>query len=299
MAIFEKGEHYVHRITLRDRTGVKTSASTVTDEIIDPCGNILLYDASMTLESVGEYYYNFQLSSNATYGKYRTIVVAVNATGKIAKFESEFYIMPWKIDKDIRQITGISETKSISDDDICDIAWNSYKYALRDVFTHHYKDSPNSVNGSTTVYQTSFYPIADIFGDGSVTGWSTSCASDITGYWIDSNYHYNKARVNVTEAKNGEITLYQSDGVSAIPTSNNGVYLDYWSEYDNFDLEIFRRAVAYLSAHEVVNRFNELDRTTLADLNSNRPVIISSPKRFYYEYKRYIRMIRNPRCGVA
>jgi hypothetical protein len=291
-----------------DRDGKHVAASTVTDTIYDPCDKILIWAGSMTSDTPGpgRYYYNYPIQSTATYGRYKTIVTAINATGKISKFESEFFVMPWKITTDIRQITGISETKSISDDDLSDIAWNAYRYALHDVFTHHIKSVPlNNVetgagfDGSNSTFQTSCYPIADIYGDGTVTGWSSSCVSDITGYWIASTGHYYKARVGVSEARNGEITIFQVDGTSPIPSTNKGVYLDYWSEYEEYDSELFRRAVSYLAAHEVVNRFNELDRTTIADLNSNRPIIISNPLRFMAEYRRYISMIRKPRIGSA
>jgi len=256
----------------------------------------------MTSDATGEYYYNYGIPASAMYGKYRTKVVATSATGNKAIFEDEFYIMPWKLEKDIRQISGISETKSISDDDLSDIAWHSYKYALRDVFTHNYGDTPNGnpdtgagFDGSNTVFQTKHYPIADINGDGDVTGWTSSCASDITGWWINNAGHRSECSISVVESNNGEICIYQTTGSSPIPSDNEGVYLDYWSEHKDFDTEIFRRAVSYLAVHEVVNRFNELDRTTIADLNSNRPIVISNPLRFMAEYKRYINMIRKPR----
>jgi len=303
MAIYERGETYVHRVSIRNRNGERVTPSTVSLYIYDPCGKTILNSVSMTSDAVGEFFYNYALYSTATYGKYKTLVVATSASGIVTKEENKFYIMPWKLEKDIRQITGISETKSISDDDLSDIAWSSYKFSLRDVFIHHYRETPYGnpntgvmFDGSNTSFQTKYYPIADINGDGSVSG-MVSCATDVKGWWIDSTGHYNICAITVTTSYNGELTITQVGG-AAIPSNHKGVFLDYWSEYDSFDSDLFHRAVAYLSAHEVVNRFNELDRVTLADLNTNRPVVLSNPKRFYYEYKRYANMIREPRVGT-
>lgn len=305
MSIYERSETFVHRISIRDRNGLKVNPSTVSETIYDPCGTILVNSLSMSSDATGEYYYNYNIPANAYYGKYRTKVIAKTSGANTAIYEDKFYIMPWKIERDIRQITGISEKKSITDDDLSDIAWNTYKYALRDVFCHHHKDSPcgnpatgATFDGSNTSFQTPSYPIADINGDGVVTG-TTTCGYDMTGWWINSNGHRSECSIMVTQSDNGEITIWKDDGVTPIPADNNGVYIDYWVEYDSFDDDIFKRAVSYLASHEVINRFNELDRTTIADLNSNRPIIISNPIRFMNEYRRYISMIRKPRMGVV
>ena len=259
----------------------------------------------MASESTGVYRYYYAIDSSATYGKHKVRAVATTATGETGIYETEYYVMPWKLERTVRRISGISETKSISDEDIPHISWMSYKEALRDVYNHHYKEAPCynpdtgvGYDGSNTSFQTKHYPIADINGDGVISGSNVSCATDVTIWWINSAGHRADGIVTVTQEDNGELTITQAD-CSAIPSSQEGVYLDYWSQYDSYNEYIFQEAVAYLAAHYVVLRFNELDRVTLADLNSNRPIVLANPNRFIYEYRRLINMIREPRGGGA
>lgn len=299
--IFERGDTFSHWVTIRDRNGSKANASVVSQTIRDPCNHAVLSGASMTHSSTGEYYYNYRLQSNATYGRYTVSVNAVDATGNPTVFEDEFYIMPWKLEKTIRRITGVADAKDISDDDLSHIAWTSYKESLRNVYIHHYKETPSgnpdtgaSFDGTNTSFQTHHYPIADINGDGSVGG-TNSCATDISCWWINSNGSRQEADVSVTNSRNGEISITQHGVLTAIPSSNEGVYLDYWHTYDSFDEFIFREAVSYLAAHYVNLRFTERDKVTLADINSSRPVILIQPNRFLKEYKRLMNLIRKPK----
>lgn len=250
----------------------------------------------------GDYLYNYDISSSATYGRYKLVVSTTSGT-IVTKHEDEFFVMPWKLEKDIRRITGINDNKSISDDDLSHIAWMSYLEVLRDVYTHRYGETPRcnpdtgvGFDGTNTSFQTNFYPIADIDGSGTVTGNNTSCATDIDAWWIDNAGHRNRAVVTITEARNGEISVYQDDGSTAIPSNNEGVYLDYWSEYRSFNRDMMRDAVAYLAAHYVVElRMNEVDRVTLADLATNNPVIVKNERRFLNAYRKKIQRVCRPR----
>jgi len=306
MAIFEQNETFTHWITIRDRTGVKVDPTTIVESIYDPCNNAILTDQSMTSDSTGVYYWDEQLSSTATFGKYRVVVKTTAGAGQTSYLEDEFFIMPWKLEKDIRRTTGVDDEKSIEDDDLSHIAWKSYQQALRDVFNHHYGETPSGnpdtgvgFNGSNTCFQTSYYPIADKNGDGSVTGSDSSCGTDITGWWINSAGHRTKAIITVTEENNGEISVYQSDGATAIPSTNEGVYLDYWSEYESYDLDLFREAVVNLASHLLMQRLKEVDRVTLGDLSGNAPIVEVNSRRFWNEYKRIINLVRSPRVGVV
>ena len=309
MSVYEQNETYVNRTSVRDRKNEKKDPSEVSMTIKDPCGNILVDHASMTSDATGEYFYNYDIQSNATYGRYTSTVSAKSAANDVSKIRSDFYVMPWNLPRDIRQITGIGEEKTITNDDLSDIAWHAYRFALRDVFEHHYEDIPKGnpqtgagFNGTNTTFQTPDYPIADVNGDGIVSGSdiaSGSCATDIDSWWIDTNGSWHRSIVRVDKSRNGEISIFQADGVTAIPANNEGVYVDYWIEYKSFDEQIFRRAVAYLAAHEVEQRFSTLDKTTLADINANRPIVLAHPRRYLNEYKRYINMTRKPRCGVV
>jgi len=304
MAIFERSDTFSHWVTIYDRDNTKTDPSTVSMSIIDPYGNTVLSYGSggMTKDSTGVYYYDHDISSTATYGRYEVRVKTMSGAGSghLGIIYDEFFIMPWKLEESVRRKMGIS-TNDINDDDLSHIAWMAYQESLRDVYNHHYKEKPNGnpdtgtgFNGTNTSFQTKHYPIADIGGDGSI-GDSDDPESDITGWWIDNAGHHNTCDINITQSDNGEITITQDDGTTAIPSNNEGVYLDYWSEYGNYNEFVYREAVSFLAAHYVNLRFTERDKVTIADINANKPVVIKHPNRFMREYKRLVDSVRKPR----
>jgi len=256
----------------------------------------------MNKSSTGVYYYNYDtIQSSATYGRYKVKVVSTSGSSQVGIYMSEFFVMPWKIEKDVRQITGASETKDIDDDDLADLCWKSYQEALRDTNMHHYSVAPNcnpdtgeGFNGTNTTFKAPYHPIADINGDGYATGNNVSCATDIKAWWINNNGSRRHAVVTVSNSANGEINIYQNDGTSAIPSDNEGVYLDYWSEYRSYDQDMFRDAVAHLAADRLIRRLKEVDRVTLGDLASNIPIITKDDNRFYRKYKQIINRVRKP-----
>ena len=302
MAIYERGDSFSHWITIRDRNDKKIDPSSVNITIYDPCNNIHVNNATMTKSAVGEYYYDYAINSSATYGEY-TIKVISTSGGLDSVFKDQFFIMPWKLEKSIRRKMGINDEKEIDDEDLSHIAWTSYMEALRDVYEHHYGETPNgnpdtgeTFDGTNTSFQTKHYPIADINGDGMING-TSSCATDMTCWWIDSTGSRNEGYVVITNYKNGEINLYQNDGSTPIPSDNEGVYLDYWSQYENYDQFLFREAVSYLAAHYVNLRFTERDKVTIADINTAKPIILKQPNRFLREYRRLINHVKKPCMG--
>jgi len=261
----------------------------------------------MTKEDTGEYYYNYDISSTATYGRYSVQAIGTSAGANKAIFNSEFFVLSWDASKDVRQLTGIGDTKTISDTDMENIVWMSYQESLRDVYEHHHKEKPSGnpdsgagFDGTNTSFQTYHYPIADSDGDGSVYGYGeTSCGTDISGWWIDNAGSYNKCWITVSKEQNGEISIYQDDGSTPIPSNNEGVYLDYWSSYGNFDETLFHQAVNYLTAHNVMLRLKEVDRVTLGDLARNTPIIEKDANRFYKKYRSLLKKVSKPRIGVV
>lgn len=297
--IYERGDTYSHWATMRDKDDQKIDPSTVSMSIEAPNGSTVLSYSAMTKDSTGVYYYDHVLSSTASYGRY-VVRIKSGGGGYHSIERDEFFIMPWRLEDSIRRKTGISKN-DISDDDLSHVAWTSYQEALRDVYLHHYKEVPKNnpdtgtgFDGSNTSFQTRYFPIADIGGDG-VIGDSDDDEEDITCWWINNAGHRNSGYVNVTEADNGEITICQSDGSTAIPSNNEGVYLDYWSEYQSYNTFLFREAVSFLASHYVNLRFTERDMTTIADLG--RPVILKYPNRFLREYRRIINSVRKPKIA--
>ncbi len=304
MAIFERSDTFSHWVTIYDRDNTKVDPSSVSMSIVDPQGTTVLSYATgvMSRDDTGVYYYDHNLSSTATYGRYEVRVKTFSGagTGHLGIIYDEFFIMPWKLEESVRRKMGIS-TNDINDDDLSHIAWTAYQESMRDVYNHYYSERPSSnpdtgvgFDGTNTSFQTKHYPLADIGGDG-VVGDSGDAEADITCWWIDSSGHRNSGYVVVTEENNGEITLTQNDGVTAIPSTNKGVYLDYWSEYGNYNEFVYREAVSFLAAHYVNLRFTERDKVTISDINANKPIVIKNPNRFIREYKRLLDSVRKPR----
>jgi len=305
MVIYQRGETMAHWETIRNRNNTKVDPSSVSITIKDPCDFTLVSSGAMTKDTVGIYYYNYDtISSSATYGKYELQIVSTSATGQKGIHYDKFYVMPWEVTTDVRQIVGASETKDIDDDDLSDLCWKAYKEALRDVYNHHYAEAPKcnpdtgaGFNGTNTSFQTKNFPVADINGDGTVLGNNTSCATDVDGWWINNSGSHERAVVVISKFKNGEIAVYQNDGSTAIPANNEGVYIDYWSSYDSYDEDIFRNAVSHLAADMLMRRLKETDRVTLGDIASNIPILVKDSRRFYSKYRELIAKIRKPRVG--
>ena len=311
IAIFERGETYAHWTTIRDRNDVKVNPTSVKIYIYDPCDYTLVDNQNMTNSSTGVYYYNYDtISSSATYGKYTTKVVATSGASNIGTYISHFYVMPWKVEQSVRYKMGITDEKDIDDDALSEICWMAYQRVLRDAHIHYYGETPSGnpdsgacFDGSNTLFQTNHYPIADIKGDGIVTGTDLGvaganlCEQDITGWWITSTGSRNALRIVINNANNGVINIYQEGTASAIPSNNEGVYLDYWQQYENFDEFLFREAVSYLAAHYVNLRLTERNKVTLADISKNAPVIMLRPDMYFKEYRSLLKKVSKPKVG--
>jgi len=304
MSSFERGETYSKWSTIRDYDGTKVDPATVKISIVDPCGTTVLNAASMTKDDTGIYYYDHALDSSATYGIYKTTVAATAAAAQIGKQEDEFFVMPWKISADIRRKIGLYDEKEISDNDLDHISWSAYQESLHDLCVHHYMDSAlgnpdtgETFDGDNTSFKTRHIPIADIGGDGQTLGNSVACTADITGWWIDENGHRNDLTISISQVENGEITITQDDGSTAIPADHEGVYLDYWSRPQEYNEFIFREAVAYLGCHYLAIRLQGRENLTIANLGANQQVIVNDPERYYKEYRRKMRMINTPKIG--
>jgi len=252
----------------------------------------------MTSDALGQYYYNYNIPSNAMYGMYNAQAAATSSGAQTAISRKYFYIMPWNSIDDVRQVMGLSETKDITDDNLSTIVWSSYQYALRDTFIHYYEEEPSPdvhngywFDGSNVDFQTQHFPLADIGGDGVIlgSGDTTSCVSDITVYWVDTNGTYQEGKVKVNKPVRGEIKIYQYDGTSPIPSTQQGVYLDYWTKSWRYNEYLFRQAVVRLSCHEVSKRLVSMDKVTLADIRGNNPLVVIDPNMYMKEYNRYIR----------
>ncbi len=301
MSIYQRGETYAHRIDVRNRLSVVTTPVTIKENIYDQCGHWLVKSLSMSSDAIGKFYYNYPITSTATYGRYYSKVTATDAGGNVSIFKDEFFVLPWDAVDDVRQVMGIPESKSVDDDTIANIFWSSYLYALKDLYDGHMGESPGynpstgaGFDGTNHYFRTTHYPIADVNGDGTV---NNSCPSDIYVTWMNSTGSLAYGSVVVNNAEFGQIHIYQAGGTTAIPATSQGVYLYYWTKPARYDEYIFQQAVIRLTCYELSKRLQSLDQITLADIKNNNPIILLDPGLYMKEYKRYLQMSRGPVSG--
>lgn len=307
MSIYSKGETYVHRLLIVDRDDNPAYPSDCTFYLYDECGNLMnAGGTSMATDSTHYFTCNYDIPSDARYGEYTIKVVATDSLGVVAEFDDVMYIFPWNIIHDVRRYSGITAKKSIDDHDISAIIWEAYCEALNEIYEYHHAEWPNCnpddgswFDGANTTFETKYGPIADKDGDGVVQGFGeASCGTDISGWWKDSDGDCHKLKITVNDAHCGNITITQLDG-TAIPSDNEWVRLDYYTEYKTYNERIFRFAVAYLAAYKAIEAFKALDKATLADLDSNRMDVELSKNRMMKQYKMAVKKIKNPPIGGA
>jgi len=298
-SIYERGETFSYWVQTNDRTNSAVDMATCSETIEGVCGNILVNALAMTHSATGRYHYEYAIPNNANYGKYKITIESTTPTDTFI-YTDEFFVLPWKMDKEVRMKTGLSETKDIKGIDLANICWQSYQEALRDVFIYHHNEAPSGNPTTGTLYDgsnTSFKlndNLADINGDGSVTGWGqTSCLTDIDGCWYDENKIWQQLKITVTNRYSGEVTITQRDG-TPIPQNNNGVYVKYYTEYESYNEYLFQQASCYLAAHNVVLRLKAADRVTIADLNTNKVLIEKDERRFINKYHDILEQIKEP-----
>jgi len=297
-----RGDGYLLHLTIRDNL-LKTAStpSSVKIEIDDPCGFNILASTDMTSGGSGVYSYDYTIDSSATYGKYE---VTVSTTTYTQKEVYSFYLFPWDVEDEVRGLSGIGQNKSISDNDLNEIIWESYKEAKAEVYEIRSNVKPKPCWSSCDAYNycingsnTTFFipePVADYDGDGLVKGWGEqSCGTDITGYWKDCNGYRYAVKITVQNADNGRLTVTQLDG-TAIPSTANGVWFNYHTESNSYDDNIFRTAVMYLAAHKCILRFGELERASSADLAVAQNIKYVDPMRMYNYYRKLMKIIRVP-----
>ncbi len=303
-AIYDRGEENHYVIKIKDIDGnTYTDPSTVSITITNPCSTTEVSEASMTKSDTGIYYYSYTIPVDATYGEYQ-IKVTASSTPNIVIYKDKFFILPWNIIYDVRRYSGITSKKSISDQDMATIIWEAYTEALRDVYIYHDDEKPNcnpdtgaGFDGTNTTFATKHQLLADINGDGVVTGYGeTSCGTDVDGYWVDSDGDCHQLKITVLDAECGKLTITQLNG-DPIPSTNCGVRINYYLEWRTFSLSVFKSAVAFLAAHKCIVRFAELDKATLADLHSNKIVILHNRTRMEKAYKKAMRKISKPVIG--
>jgi hypothetical protein len=302
--MYERGETFAHATSVRNyTTTILENPDSIKITITAPDGTILIDSIAMVnTGSVGSYLYNYNIPSDALYGEYIVEVDTVK-TGSTTTAKTNFIVMSWEVVNAIRRYSGITK-ESVSDDDVAGIALEVYREVADDVFIYHDYESPICdpnydalFDGSNTVVRSKYTHIADHDFDGYVYGIGNLSRNtdwiDVAGYWIDSTYAKQTAKITVTDKVTGRMTITQESGV-AIPNTHNGVYIRYWTEWDTFDRRLFMDAIAYLAAHHLILRMTEAHKATIADFPSNQRKIELNLNRFENKYYRILEKIAKP-----
>jgi hypothetical protein len=289
MSVFERGETYYHQRKFYNEGSIVTP-DTASMKIEFPCGT---GSTSKSMASTaGVYFADYDIPSNATYGEY-TVIVTMTIGDDVSKFIESFYILPWNIIQQVRGAAGIKESNDVDDNDIALICWNSYLEAKELAFQRNidvplHTDGYHLIDGSNKT----FY----VIGTRLVSGYSTCDEDDISGYYVDCYGERKELTISISDAIHGEITVADENG-DALSNTVCNVYITYRTHTAAFTEQLFKKAVTYLSAHEVVLRFNELDKATLADLSSNRMIVLANPDRMLKQFKQTMKKIKALRVG--
>jgi hypothetical protein len=203
----------------------------------------------------------------------------------------------------VRRYSGITK-ESVNDDDIAGIAIEVYREVADDIFIYHDYESPtydpeyNTLfDGTSTIVRSKYTHIADHDFDGQIYGIGNLSRNtdwiDVAGYWIDQDYAKHTAKITVTDPVTGRMTITQTNN-TAIPSTHNGVYIRYWTEWYTYNKRLFMDAIAYMTAHHLILRMTESHKATIADLPSNQRKIELNLNRFENKFYKIREMIAKP-----
>jgi len=298
MVVYSRGESYIQKITIRDENNNLYDPDNVTWTIVNPKGTAVVEDSAMTKVSTGVYKASYDIPSDAPYGEYKVTIKMVITDSSTTIKEDEFFVLPIRLEE-VKQVSGIVDENSISDRDFSQLLWHAYQIALKEAFIKHYDEEPKGnpdtgvwLDGSNKTFQVRHPPIADVNGDGTVDG------DDLVGIYVDEDYNVHTLVCDVVNAREGIITLEQSDG-SAIPNTAKKVRVDYYQQPDRWDEDIFHKAVIYLASHLAQMRLKEPSKITIADLTSNRTLLEERQTEFLDMYKRLMRRLSGGVFGVT
>jgi len=193
----------------------------------------------------------------------------------------------WTEPRKVRDIVGFDDDAAVGDRELEEIIRIAQEHVKNELFTYHYDETVNgnpdtgaTWDGSNTTYQTQYYPIQDSDYDFTVTG-----NTDVAGRWIDSTWTPQMANVTVSNVTYGILTICQSGGSTAIPSSAKTVKIDYYTCHRNLTRPILEDLTSYMAAHLVQGRLKTGTSISLADIQKNRMLIMKEPTEYLRIYR--------------
>lgn len=319
--IYIKGDSFYACGKLRN-AGCDDNVSLITDSslritITNPCGTDIVDEAVMEkpAKSTEDYTYCHNIAANAIVGEYEVKISCSTDCRTI--FHSNFYVLPWNLTQQIRNFLG-QDAKTIDDADLAEVAWYSYVEVRDATLEYHYREKlccctngicsccgkvecacDCGVGSPTTCtsWKLNHSPIADFYNDDAVSGCvvdtvpSDYCYDDICCIWKNSDGECQTGAVEVVDSGCGEIKVYQNDGATAIPASNEGIFVSYYSSWESFTIPKFRKAICLLAAYELALRYNLV---TKAAPNCDERSKVSFADRLWKRYIDVLDSIKRP-----
>ena len=196
----------------------------------------------------------------------------------------------------VRDIAGLDDNAGIEDEQIISFIQMVEKKVRRDAFTYEQMVKPSchpktgiTWDGSNTRFQTK-YPLCDKDFDQSIT-------DDVEGIWIDSDYEVQTCSITVDNAKYGLIDIYQSDGITAIPTTANDVLINYYWNDEEIPFNVLEDMGTLLVCHELQKRLTEPRHIDITDIESNKKILTLKNRDWQYAYRDLVCAYTAPLLG--
>jgi len=286
VGIIQRGE-YLHLDTKFRDDKTSVNPTSVTAIVTYPCSTATGSVSFATTSTTGLWEGSWSVPNNAAYGEYRISIDAVYNSHTYS-FETFFYVLPWNIMQHVKSLSGVKQSNDVADKDLALICWNAYLEAKEKVFQlvieeNINQDSNHCIDGSNKVFYACNKHI--------VSNHTVCDEDDIYGYYRDADYEWNDLTISITDADKGKLSIADKDGNALDGSLCSKIHYNYRIKSRTFKEQVFKKAVAYLAAHETILRFNELDKVTLADMNSNEKIILANPDRMLKQYNKTIKKI--------
>ena len=184
----------------------------------------------------------------------------------------------------VRDVAGLDKEKGISEEQIYALINVAQKHLVRDLFQHHYQEIPrgNPNTGALWDGSNTSFKLCDNIAD---TDFDQTTEDDVTGTWLSSTMAVDDLTIVVTSARYGYVTITKDDGNTPLPSTAEAVHVDYYTSYKEIPFDTLEQMGTYLTAHLVELRLTQARNISLADLESNKMMIMQDRTRYLKEYR--------------
>jgi len=175
----------------------------------------------------------------------------------------------------IRALTGLT-SEDVSNEDINQVMQLANRIVLNTIQIRVTKEHSRQIGSDRTVYQTTYYPLADTDGDGQVT------ANDIKVEALNPVESFDMWRELTISQINADYGLIK---LAEAPANGERVFITYayipkWVKKEDID-----DLVNLLTAHILTLRLQNPDTIAITDLGANELIVKKQETKFLEVYK--------------